>query len=708
MNNIFTQAKWIWHNDYHVPNIYLSFLDEFNVETDTEHKIFISADTNYAIYLNDKFVDSGQFHDFPEYKVYDEIDITTYVMSGKNKLEILGYWQGEDSFQYRKEPAGIIFVVKNGNETILHSSKQTLVSLENAYVHGTEVEKVSPQLSYSFKYNVLNSNKNVYKNADIQPKSEVEKLYPRPIKKLDIYERESVYLTVNGTFTENESGNMNMAQKMQYSSLAFKEPNVKRKLPSKDGINFKADGNIFFIVDLNEENTGFLDLDIDLSEDCEILIGWGEHLEDLRVRTSIGPRCFTASYYGKKGRNKFLYPIKRLGLRYLQVHVYSSQFKLYYAGIRPTLYPLHKNKFKCADNLHNKIYDVSLRTLEMCMHEHYEDCPWREQALYSMDSRNQMLIGYYVFNEYDFAKASLKLFALSIRDDNFLDICSPARCAFTIPSFTAVFITQLYEYLEHSNDIEFAKETVNVAKRIADEFISRIDETGLIPRPDAMEYWNFYEWQDGLSSTIMGQNAEYAIYDAPINAFVSMGLRSLANIYKMLGDDDKHNYYIDIRDKLNAKINDVFWNDEKNVYASFYSKEEGLSHYCELTQSLIVFADGVSDDRLNKVLVHLTDDSLIPVTISHSIFKYDALLKQPEKYARFVFNQVAKLWGHMLYNGATTFWETIDGAAAFSNAGSLCHGWSAVPAYLYIKYALNLDPKLTGIYESKFDLPSNL
>ncbi len=40
-----------------------------------------------------------------------------------------------------------------------------------------------------------------------------------------------------------------------------------------------------------------------------------------------------------------------------------------------------------------KIYDVSIYTLKCCMHEHYEDCPWREQALYTMDSRNQMLCG---------------------------------------------------------------------------------------------------------------------------------------------------------------------------------------------------------------------------------------------------------------------------------------------------------------------------
>ena len=37
----------------------------------------------------------------------------------------------------------------------------------------------------------------------------------------------------------------------------------------------------------------------------------------------------------------------------------------------------------------------------------------------------------------------------------------------------------------------------------------------------------------------------------------------------------------------------------------------------------------------------------------------------------------------MLDAGATTVWETADGAAAFDNAGSLCHGWSAIPVYYY-------------------------
>ena len=37
----------------------------------------------------------------------------------------------------------------------------------------------------------------------------------------------------------------------------------------------------------------------------------------------------------------------------------------------------------------------------------------------------------------------------------------------------------------------------------------------------------------------------------------------------------------------------------------------------------------------------------------------------------------------MLREGATSFWETELGEAAFADAGSLCHGWAALPVYYY-------------------------
>ena len=64
---------------------------------------------------------------------------------------------------------------------------------------------------------------------------------------------------------------------------------------------------------------------------------------------------------------------------------------------------------------------------------------------------------------------------------------------------------------------------------------------------------------------------------------------------------------------------------------------------------------------------------------------------------------MARTWGDMLTQGATTFWETEQGGWDFDRGGSLCHAWSAVPLYLYMAYALGVKPTQPGFakYEVK-------
>ena len=65
-------------------------------------------------------------------------------------------------------------------------------------------------------------------------------------------------------------------------------------------------------------------------------------------------------------------------------------------------------------------------------------------------------------------------------------------------------------------------------------------------------------------------------------------------------------------------------------------------------------------------------------------FRFDALLAADrDQYAPVILDEIDRTYGAMLDQGATTFWETILGAADFDGAGSLCHGWSALPAYYY-------------------------
>ena len=63
---------------------------------------------------------------------------------------------------------------------------------------------------------------------------------------------------------------------------------------------------------------------------------------------------------------------------------------------------------------------------------------------------------------------------------------------------------------------------------------------------------------------------------------------------------------------------------------------------------------------------------------------YDALLATDKaKWQGYVRDEIRNDYETMVEQG-NTVWETIDGASAFDNAGSLCHGWSAIPI-LYLK-----------------------
>ena len=103
---------------------------------------------------------------------------------------------------------------------------------------------------------------------------------------------------------------------------------------------------------------------------------------------------------------------------------------------------------------------------------------------------------------------------------------------------------------------------------------------------------------------------------------------------------------------------------------------------------------GAADDLdKDNILKSIADNGgffgnveVVPATLSMACFRYDALLKiNKDNYKNTILNEIDRDCGYMLDQGATTFWETLKGAADFSGAGSLCHGWSAMAAYYYSK-----------------------
>lgn len=684
-------ACWIWAESEKI-NQYVDFRSEFYINNANCVRLMISIDSRYAVFVNGKYVPGFQYADYPNYKVYDELDITDKVVQGKNVLSILGYYQGESCSVYYKGRVGLIFAVVDGDGNAVAVSDRRVLCRPSAEYTSGAVEKLSVQLSYSFRYDATGDDgwREPCYSPDFGWNNAFETgyecdLFPRPIKPLRFEQVCRTRLLLWGTFKDALPKSAPCGDRMQTAFLSFGGRSGV-ELPKYEGYTVKSEDQgdgIYFIIDIGREESGVFELEIDLPHQAEILVGFGEHLDDLRVRTSVGGRQFGAVYNARSGRQRFTHYFKRMGCRYISVYIYAKQICLYYAGLHPTPYPFKYKKMPVLkDAMDRKIAETCVRTLELCAHEHYEDCPWREQALYAMDSRNQMLFGYTCFDNSELPRESLRLLALGQKENGLLELCAPAKSSITIPAFSLVFITAVKEYLENAGDGNFVKELLPAIERILEFFRNRIDESGLIPFIGDDGIWNFYEWSKDLDGAV-AKNGRLVKYEAPVNAFMAIALLDAGQIYKALGIFDKaekcKKEYEELCNALEA-----FWDEERGLYAS-YITEEGFFNYAELTQYLMICSGAVGNKRgieISEMCVK-NDRKLVPVTLSSALFQFQALLRFKERYKDFLKSEIEEKWGGMLLRGATSFWETLDGADAFGYAGSLCHGWSAAPIWYF-------------------------
>ncbi|WP_162463204.1 family 78 glycoside hydrolase catalytic domain [Paenibacillus psychroresistens] len=716
--NSLNEALWIWNRENQsLVNQYVDFRHEFDlIEAASHASLLLSVDSDYAVWLNGQFVEYGQYDDYPQNKAYDYLTVGHLLHAGTNVLTILAYYQGESTFQYRKGNPGLIYSLDTG-ESIICSGSDTFCRQSLSYVNGLTTH-ISVQLGYTFEYKAASDDQwralnyrmsGVWEAADtnlllnkIWPS-----LYERPLKKLILKERIQASLKSQGVFIRNAEPIETAAKLIQSDFLSFRMP--ENILVDTSEINlealtshsklslaaswFKEVTGIYLVYDLGQEESGLFELEVDAEHGAIIDIGYGEHLDDLRVRASVGERNFAFTYHCGQGPQTFTHYFKRIAGRYIQLHIHGVQerFVLHYAGMRPVEYPIElRGEFDCPDLLHMRIAQTAVRTLHLCMHEHYEDTPWREQALYALDSRNQALCGYYCFGEYDFPQESFKLLGESLRDDGFLEICAPAECEITIPSFSFMWVVELAEFMLYSGRLEYIATVLPIVQRMMNVHISNMQDD-LLRTPVEKGYWNFYDWENGLEGYAEINECRW---DAPLNLVFVMALEAAGAMLNSCGLSEESIRYTAIAERVKLAVHERFWVSTEGAYLT-YQEAERADHYAELTQALALLAAIPPNDEIaDQVRAGLAvkENGYVPITLSHSIFKFKALLGEPARYQNLVFESIGETWGSMLFNGATSFWETKDGSAAFSNAGSLCHGWSAIPLFFYYAYLLGVQP----------------
>ena len=638
---VFQNAKWIWRNASAKADEHAEFFTRFFCTNGDIKKgvcLYISADTDFGVYVNGRLADFGQYPDFPHYKTYEKIDLTPYVKEGENTLALQVWYYGENSSTYVKGEAGLLFCV-TGEDVLCVSGTQTLSRLSKTYKsHACKI--ITNQMGFSYAYDS---------------------------------EKEDGWQTGGG-----EDFAPSVAYERAVPAIARPIARLRLKTPIL-GKLIKTERNRY-LFDFGAETVGVFRLRVTTKRAQNIHVCYGEHIVDGWVRDQIGARDFSVDYRAKAGQNEYFGYFRRLGLRYAEIRTEAETEDLA-LEIIPREYPLQARNTACTDKRLAQIYEVCRKTLTLCMHDHYEDCPWREQAMYAMDSRNQMLCGYYAFKEYAFPRACLRLMAEGIREDGLLPICFPAGIDLTIPSFSLHYFTAVREYGDYSGDWTLAEEILPVLERILNVFLAGLDEKGAATSFEGEAYWNFYEWADGLSSDVGEVLPRRA--DLILSCMLSLALQHMAHIYSKLGVASD---YAAKAEKINGAIHTLFY-DEKQKGYTMYAMNGDCS---ELGNSLAVLCGAADEKRAREICNTLvSDNAWTKITLSMKCFKYDALLKiGGEGNKRYIVDDIKSVYGKMLDWGATSVWETELGEQDFDKAGSLCHGWSALPVYYLWKFGL--------------------
>ena len=376
------------------------------------------------------------------------------------------------------------------------------------------------------------------------------------------------------------------------------------------------------------------------------------------------------------GGNTVYEPFRFRTFRFVQVTVETAEEPL---TILPqpyveTAYPLENTKKPAfTDPKKEKLYDVAFRTLQLCAHDTYEDCPYYEQLMYACDTRLEILFTYAATDDRALPRQAIRLFASSLQENGFTQARFPSRVPQTIPSFALHFVLMLEDYVRHTGDWNFVKPYISLAEGIVETFLGKRCESGLLA---PQGYWDYFDWTQAWSEQAIACTPTAAVdgESALQNLFFVYACQSLCRLLSHFHREDLARHYQAECEKLLALVEERCFVPEKGLYKEGPKTEE----YSQHTQIYAVLAGLVQGEKAQVLMEKvLTDKSLIPCSFMQGYYLFRAL----EKAGMYHYTEpLWQTWQDFIDLHCTTFPETPY------DPRSDCHGWSALPLWEFAEH----------------------
>ncbi len=477
---------------------------------------------------------------------------------------------------------------------------------------------------------------------------------------------------------------------------------------------------VSFLIDLGQETTGYPQITIRGAAGGEIIdLGYGEVLQtaDGKFVAQNAPPPLVADVNGVAPQQNGTAPAARLnpdrdGVHYadryicrpgdqvfetfdkragrywlLEVRNAPAGLEIGRVCLRFSTYPVvYRGSFQCSDERLNKIWEIGRWTCQLNMEDGYTDCPWRERGQWWGDARVEALINYYCFGDTKLIAKALRQMAQSLNEEGMTWGVYPTDWdGGRLPSFTLIWISQIWETYLHLGDAALVKELLPRARYSLDRFFApRVGPRGLLKD---IPYWVFIDWapvdDKGESGAL---NAYY--YDA---------LRATARMATLVGDTAAAQDYEKRAEAVRTALNTHLWDAQQHAYRDSLTPDGKLStKVSQQTNSLCVLFDIAPAAEREKILEAIygpaSRGKVVEAGSPYFSYYQLAALFHAGRYDQ-AMTYIRERWGRMLDWGATTWWEMWNPGASF------CHGWSGGPTYNLPAEALGVKPYKPGFEE---------
>ena len=297
------------------------------------------------------------------------------------------------------------------------------------------------------------------------------------------------------------------------------------------------------------------------------------------------------------------------------------------------------------------------RTLECCSHDRFMDCPFYERLPYIGDARIEALCAYAAADDDRLARKALRFFALSQKETGAILSRYPARVEQMIPSFTAIFILMLHDFMIWRKDRAFVAECLPAARNAADYLLSAVRDDGLL----YPEGWNFIDWVWPQRGVPFGSECGT---NSILNLMSVLALKKLSELEHFAGTEDQERRRNGESERLFRTVRDIYFDGERNLFAD----DKKHLFYSEHAQVLAMLAFPLPDlwDGM-KAASKLTPCGIY---FSHYYLEACRLYGREEE-----FRVRLRLWMDLESLGLKTLPEE------FILPRSDCHAWSAHVLY---------------------------